>query len=419
MRDVIRNYSKAAVSYSLAFARWLALGLTVGIISGMVGSGFSKSIEYVSGLRAGHPWLILLLPVGGLLSVGIYKLCRVTGIGTNDVFKSVRSESKVPYLLAPAVFVGTCITHLVGGSAGREGAALQLGGSVSSLLGGILNLDEKTRHILTMCGMGAFFSALFGTPLGACVFALEVVSVGHFCSAAFFPAIVSSVAAFGVSTFFGVHPERFALGVDPDLSFTVLWRVLVIAIAGAAVSFLFCHLMHLSEHIFKKLFKNEFLRIAVGGVLLVGLTFVVGNQDYNGGGIGVIERIFSGGTVRYEAFALKMLFTAITIGVGFKGGEIIPTLYIGATLGTLIGSLIGLDLGLSAAVGMAALFCGVTNCPLATIVLCVELFGGKGLIFCAVSCITSFLLSGRASLYTSQKLIYSKLNDEEINVNAE
>ncbi len=418
MKDVVKDYSKAAVIYLLAFAQWLALGLTVGIVGGIIGTGFSKSIIFVTELRSDYPWLVLLLPLGGLLSVAIYKLCKVTGIGTNEVFKTVRTEKKVPYLLAPAVFVGSTLTHLFGGSAGREGAALQLGGSVSSLFGRILHLDEKTQHILTMCGMGALFSALFGTPLGACVFALEVVSVGHFCSAAFLPAIVSSVTAYGVASFFKVHPERFVLTVDPELGVGVMWRVVVIAIVCAVVSFIFCHLMHFSEHIFKRFFKNEYLRILVGGALIVGLTIVIGNSDYNGGGVEVINRIFEGGGVRYEAFALKMLFTAITIGVGFKGGEIIPTLFIGATLGAAVGGLIGLDAGLSAAVGMSALFCGVTNCPLATIVLSVELFGGKGLIFCAISAIISFLLSGNASLYTSQKLVYSKLNDEEININA-
>ena len=418
MSEIIKNCFMTMLRYLWAFVRWLILGLAAGAISGVIGAYFSKAITFATKLRITNPWFILLLPVAGLLSVGLYKLCRVTGIGTNDVFKSVRNESKVPYLLAPAVFIGTCLTHMAGGSAGREGAALQLGGSVSSLIGRILHLNEKTRHILTMCGMGAFFSALFGTPLGACIFALEVVSVGHICSAAFFPAIVSSISAYIVSIVIGAHPERFTLTINSTLGFEVLWKVLAVAIAGAVVSFIFCRIMHLSEHMFKKFFKNEFLRIVVGGVLIIGLTYLIGNQNYNGGGIEIVEGVFKGNSVGFEVFLLKILFTAITIGAGFKGGEIVPTLFIGATMGAFVGGLVGLDMGLSAAVGIASLFCGVTNCPIATIVLCIELFDGKGLVLCALSCVTSFLLSGNASLYTGQKLIYSKLDDEEININA-
>ncbi len=418
MRELLQGIIKNSTNYIRAFVRWLLLGLTVGALGGLIGTVFYKAVHFSTELRSEHGWLVLLLPLGGLLSVAIYKLCRVTGVGTNTVFESVRTEKRVPYLLAPAVFIGTCLTHLFGGSAGREGAALQLGGSISSLLGSVLRLDDKTRHILTMCGMGAFFSALFGTPLGACVFALEVVSVGHFCSAALFPALVSSVFSYGIATKLGVHPERFLLTVDPELSANVMWKVAVIAVVGAVVSFAFCRLMHFSEHLFKKVFPSEFIRVVAGGMLIVALTMLVGSSDYNGGGISVINRIFEGGGVRPEAFILKLLFTAITIGVGFKGGEIIPTLFVGATLGATVGGLIGLDAGLSAAVGMSALFCGVTNCPLATIVLSFELFGGKGTVLCAVACITGFLLSGNASLYTGQRLIYSKLNEDEININA-
>lgn len=404
-------------NYLLAFLRWLVLGLVVGGIGGSVGALFSKAIGYVTETREQNPWVLLLLPVGGLLSVAVYKLFRITGVGTNAVLESVRSEKKVPYLLAPAVFLGTCLTHLLGGSAGREGAALQLGGSVASLLGGALRLNEKTRHILAMCGMGALFSALFGTPIGACIFALEVVNVGHFCSAAFFPSLVSSVSAYVIALKLGAHAERFTIAEEPSLNVDTIWRVVVIAIACAVVSFFFCHIMHTAEHFFKKTFPNEFLRVMAGSLLIIALTFVFGT-DYNGGGISVIERIFEGDGVHYEAFLLKILFTAITIGVGFKGGEIVPTLFIGATLGATVGMLLGLDLGIAAAVGMVALFCGVTNCPLASIVLSVELFDGKGFVFCSIACVISFLLSGNASLYTGQRLIYSKLNDEEININA-
>lgn len=405
--------------YSVAFCRWVILGLIIGCICGGLGYMFSFSITAVTSLREDYNWIIYLLPVGGLLSVGIYKLCKVTQVGTNHVFESVRSEEEIPVLLAPAVFLGSIITHLFGGSAGKEGAALQLGGSVATLLSKILKLGEKTRHILTMCGMAAFFSAVFGTPIGAVVFAVEVVSVGKLSLAAFFPGIIASITAYGISTYLGVHPEKFSLTALPQFNLNSLWKVIVIAVISAFVSVLFCKAMHLSHKFFKRYIKNDFLRILIGGFLIIGLTLIVGNQDYNGGGFSIINRIFENGEFRYEAFLLKIIFTAITAAVGFKGGEIVPTFFIGATLGASIATLIGLDPAFGAAIGMAALFCGVTNCPLATIILAVELFDGKGIIFIATAAIISFFLSGYSSLYTGQKLVFSKTNEDIIDKNGE
>jgi H+/Cl- antiporter ClcA len=283
----------------------------------------------------------------------------------------------------------------------------------------ILKLDTKSHHILTLSGMGAFFSALFGTPIGAAVFALEVVSVGQFCSAAIFPCIVASVTAFKISTALGTHPERFLVELAPAFSLSTLWKVAVIAVLGALISIVFCKVMHYTSHYFKKLFKNEYLRILVGSALIIGLTFLLGTRDYNGGGIDVIERIFDQNTVRYEAFIIKIIFTAITIGCGFKGGEIVPTIFIGATLGATLSTILGLPLGFGAAVGIASLLCGVTNCPIATIFLSIELFGSEGVIFYTLATVTSFILSGYSSLYTGQKLFFSKLNDEIIDRNAD
>ncbi len=398
--------------YAVAFSGWLVMGMLIGGICGLVGAIFSKCISFGVALREENRWLIYLLPVAGLLSVGIFKLCRVSDIGTNRVLESSRGNKTVPMLLAPAVFAGTVLSHTFGASAGREGAALQLGGSISAMFSKLLKLSDKSRHILTMCGMAAVFSALFGTPMGAAVFAIEVISVGQICSAAIFPCLVSSISAFYVSTLLGIHPERFTISAVPSLTPDTLWRVALIGVAGALLSILFCKVLHEAEHLFKKLFKNEFLRIGAGGLLIVGLTLILGTQDYNGGGIEVINRIFTNGDVRYEAFALKIIFTAITVAAGFKGGEIIPTMFIGATMGGSLAILLGLNPGMGAALGIAALFCGVTNCPLGTMVLCVELFGSEGMILFALSGIISFMLSGKASLYTKQRFLFSKLNDE-------
>ncbi|MBR2724543.1 MAG: chloride channel protein, partial [Ruminococcus sp.] len=266
----------------------------------------------------------------------------------------------------------------------------------------------------TMCGMAALFSALFGTPLGAAVFAIEVISVGYICSAAIFPCLISSVSAYLVAHSLGAHAERFTISAVPELNLNVLWKVALIGVAGALVSMLFCKALHLSEHLAKKYLKNEFLRILAGGSLLVLLPIILRTTDYNGGGINIINNVFEKGEVRYEAFALKILFTVITVAAGYKGGEIVPTMFIGATLGGSLAILFGLNPGFGAAVGIAALFCGVTNCPLGTLVLCVELFTGEGILFFAISAAISFILSGKASLYSKQNFIFSKLNDETL-----
>ncbi len=397
--------------YFFAFLRWLLFGIAVGAVCGAAGACFSKSIHGAAQLRAEYPWLLYLLPAGGIVSVAVYKLCKVSGIGTDDVMESVRSEKTVPFLLAPSVFAATLISHLLGASAGKEGAALQLGGSVAGVFGKVFRLNEKDHHIITMCGMGALFASVFGTPLGACVFALEVIRVGHFCSAAFFPAMVSSVTAFGISQLLGVEAERLPVNIAGDFSFDMLWRVAVIAAVGAVVSIVFCAAIHYVGIAFEKGIKNSFFRAFVGGAIIVSLTVLVGTRDYNGGGNDVIVRIFEGGEFRYEAFALKILFTAITIAAGYKGGEIVPTFFIGATLGAALSVPLGLNPALGAAVGMAVLFCSVTNCPLATIIISVELFGSEGLIYYAFAAVMAFLLSGKGGLYHKQRFAFSKTHE--------
>ena len=407
----IRELSKNFINYVFAFLKWSALGVLTGVLCGLVGAGFSKCISLVTDFRMQNPWLLFLLLPFGIITVFLYKLCRVDGLGTNQVFDSVRDENKVTFKLAPAIFISSVLSHLGGASAGKEGAALQLGGSISSVICKAFKLDEKTRHILTMSGMGALFSAVFGTPLGACVFALEVVNVGNFCSAALFPSLISSVVAFSLSTTLGTPVEKFSVGILPDFDFNTMWRVAVIAIVSSLVAILFCVSLHTFSHLFERYFKNPYIRITVGGALLIGLTFIVGSYKYNGGGMETILGVFEHGNVEYEAFLLKILFTALTVAAGFKGGEIVPTLFIGTTLGSLMSVVVGLPVPVAAAIGLVSMFCSVTNCPLATIFLSVELFGAEGLVFYAVAVAISFLLSGKFSLYSSQHFIYSKLNE--------
>ena len=414
-KEKIRSLAENVWAYIAAFLRWGVLGLLVGGLGGFVGALFSKSVAWATAMRGANPWLLYLLPVGGLAIVGVYKLCRVSGVGTNEVFEGVRSNKGVSILLAPAIFLGTTITHLLGGSAGREGAALQIGGSVATFFGKLFRLNEEDRHILTMCGMSAVFAAVFGTPMAACVFAIEVVSVGRFCTSALFPCIVSSASAYALALVMGVAPEHFLVENVPAFDISTMWRVLVIAILCAVASMLFCWAMHSGAKLFKKLFKNEFLRAAVGGIVVILLTLLVGTRAYNGGGMDVIERIFEEGVVRPEAFLLKMIFTSITIGAGFKGGEIVPTLFIGATLGGTLALLVGLSPAFGAAIGIAALFCGVTNCPVTSILIAFELFGFQGVSYYLLAVTVSYAVSGYYGLYKDQTIVYSKYKAKYVN----
>ena len=414
-KEKIRSLAENVWAYIAAFLRWGVLGLLVGGLGGFVGALFAKSVAWATAMRGANPWLLYLLPVGGLAIVGVYKLCRVSGVGTNEVFEGVRSNKGVSILLAPAIFLGTTITHLLGGSAGREGAALQIGGSVATFFGKLFRLNEEDRHILTMCGMSGVFAAVFGTPMAACVFAIEVVSVGRFCTSALFPCIVSSASAYALALVMGVAPEHFLVENVPAFDISTMWRVLVIAILCAIASMLFCWAMHSGAKLFKKLFKNEFLRAAVGGVVVILLTLLVGTRAYNGGGMDVIERIFEEGVVRPEAFLLKMIFTSITIGAGFKGGEIVPAFFTGATFGCLFGHVFGISPSLCAATGMLALFCGVTNCPIASMLIGFELFGFEGVPYILIAISISYMLSGYHGLYKEQIIVYSKYHPKFIN----
>ena len=388
---------------------WLMLSGRVGLIGAAIGVLFVKSVSFATSLRQENLWLIALLPILGVISVIIYKSARLGDIGTNCVFESVKNEKKVPILLGPAVFLATCLAHLGGASVGREGAALQIGGSLSSAISKLFHLDEQHRHTLSICSMAALFSAVFGTPLGACVFSIEVIRLGRSFIKVFFPALISSLVGYAVSLGLGLHPERFKLTEFSDYGIVTILKTVVIAVTAAAISIIFCGSLKLSHKLFKKILKNEYLRIAVGGVIIVVLTYLVGNTDFNGSGIEIIGNVFDGNGVANEVFLIKILFTVISIGCGFKGGEIIPTLFIGTTLGAAVAAALGLPLDFGASIGMSALFAGVTNCPVATVFLCAELFGGVGILWIILASALGFLLSGNISLYTSEKFSLLKL----------
>lgn len=416
MKKLVLHKIKSASNYVLTFLNWGFIAAIIGTIGGIVGGVFHSSVVEANVFFEKYDKLIFLLPIGGLVIVALYKKCKMLeNKGTDSVIDSIRNDKKVPFSLAPLIFISTVITHLLGGSAGREGAALQLGGSIGSNIGKLFKLDEKDMHMVVMCGMSAVFSALFGTPITAAVFALAVTSVGIMYYSGLVPCLISSLTAYLITTLAGIPPTHFSLTYVPDVGVVSILQTVLIAALCAELSIIFCTSMHYTARYMKKWFKNPYLRIFVGGVAIIGLTYLTGTRDYNGSGMGVIEKAVIEGYTDNWAWVLKIIFTAITIGAGFKGGEIVPTFFIGATFGCFIGSLIGIAPGFGAAIGMIAMFCGVLNCPLASIFLSVELFGSEGFILFAVAAGVSYMLSGYYGLYSSQKIMYSKLKAEYIN----
>ena len=404
-------------SYIVAMAKWVSVAITTGIFCGIIGSMFHHGVHIATELRAEHPWLLWCMPIAGLAIVGFYKLTKTEGQGTNDIIEAVHHGKGLSILLLPAIFVGTILTHLSGGSAGREGAALQMGGTIGYHTGRLCNLDDRDMRTATLTGMAAFFSALFGTPLAATVFAIVVISVGVMYHAAFIPCFTASLVAYAVSIVMGVEPTRFHVEI-PATDVSLMLRVGVLATLCAVVSINFCKVIHVVERQMKKRIPNSWTRVLVGGFAVAILSTICGTTDYNGAGMEVITAAVEEGTAHPLAFLLKILFTAITLAAGFKGGEVVPSFFVGATFGCVMGPLLGIPAGFAAALGLVAVFCGATNCPIASIFLAIELFGEGGLLYFALTCGISYMLSGYTGLYSSQTILYSKLKAQYINVRA-
>lgn len=397
--------------YVKTFFKWSLLGLLMGAIGGLLGAGFHHALHGVAHLRSEHSWLIYLLPLGGLVSVAIYRLFRLqSNRGTNEIIDAVLDGHDVKATVAPTIFLATAITHLFGGSAGREGAALQLGGSTASLLGKAFRLQQEDRKILIMSGMSAVFAGLFGTPLTATLFCMEFESVGTLFSPALLPCYLAAFTASKVSRALGVHAETAFMEAATALTWGNVWKFAVLAVLVAVLGIAMCTVFHKAEHLARHTLKNPWLRITVGGVLVMGLTLLVGDHRYNGAGMDMALAAVAGRADWYD-FALKMLFTAITLAAGFKGGEIVPTFCIGATFGCVVGALLGLEPGVAAALGLVGLFCCATNSPFASIVLSVEMFGSQNVHLFAFVCVICFVLSGNSGLYSSQIIQFHKASE--------
>lgn len=416
---LMKEYTKYVIRDWKIFLRWVVIAPITGIIIGLVGVAFVNALGLVTGFREAHPYLILGLPIAGIIIVALYKVCNYENDkGTNLIISTIHAKTEIPLRMAPLIFISTLITHLFGGSAGREGAALQLGGSIANQIGRWLKLDDNDIRTIVMCGMSAAFSSIFGTPMAAVIFAMEVNSVGIMHYSAFVPCVFSSLAASMVANHFGVYAEAFGVVEEVAFSLVPAVKIILLGMLCAFLSVIFCRALHIGHKLYKKYFKNPYLRIAVAGVLVIILTALLDTSAYSGSGAHLIEEAIAGHCTP-TAFLWKMVFTVLALGAGFRGGEIVPSFTIGATFGCLFGTILGLSPSLCAAVGMIALFCGVTNSPLASMIIGFELFGFGFMKYLLLGVSVSYMLSGYFSLYSEQKIIYSKFKTQFIDRNTD
>ena len=413
MREKCTATLRRMAAYLKVFARRTALSVLIGLLCGGLGGVFHYVVDLSSGMFHAHGWLLYLLPLAGMAIVWLYHRAGIfQDKGANLVLASLRTGETVPARVAPLIFAGTVLTQLCGGSAGREGAALQIGAGTATCFNRVFHLEGKSANRMTMCGMSALFAAVFGTPITAALFSMEVSAVGVLHYAALYPCLVSSITAWEVSRYLGTTGVTMPAIPLPSPDVGTLFRVLALTLACAAVSILFLEVMHLAGRLYRRVFDGKpYQRAAVGGLLVAAATVLLGTRDYNGAGMEVAVAAV-GGQAASWAFLLKILLTALTIGAGYKGGEIVPAFFIGATFGCVVGPWLGLDPGLAAAIGLIALFCSVVNCPVASMLLSVELFGGTRLWMFAVVCGVSYLMSGYSTLYSEQKILYAKAGEE-------
>lgn len=408
--EKLHNTLRSMLRYLQVCLKWLVLATLVGCLTGPLGAAFGLALDWANTTRGEQGWLLYLLPLGGLVIVFLYRHFDPQGGGsTNQVFVAVREKQVLTLRTAPLIFFSTVTTHLFGGSSGREGAALLLGSSVSGQFGRLLRLDRQDCRLMTMCGMAGAFSAIFGTPLAATVFTIEVVNVGSMHYAALLPCLVSALLGVWISSQLGLAPTSFTLGATAEATPVVILQVLALGILLASLSIVFCEVLHAAPKLYSRCMPNPYLRVAAGGLLIIVLTKLLGTTDYNGAGSAVIAAAIAGQALPW-AFACKLLFTALTLGAGYKGGEIVPIFFTGATFGCVVAPLLGLPAPLGAALGMVGLFCGCTNSPLASICLGLEVFGGQCLPLFALVCAVSYMLSSYFSLYHEQHFLHSKLH---------
>lgn len=383
--------------------KWIIISLAAGTLVGSASAILLLSLEWATNTREANLWLIALLPLAGL-AIGLmyHYLGNSVAKGNNYLLEEVHSpQNIIPFKMAPLIYIGTVITHLFGGSAGREGTAVQMGGAIADQFSKWFRFRPRDHKLMVMVGISSGFASVFGTPLAGAVFALEVITVGRIKYDAILPCFLSAVFSNLACHLWNVSHNHYITGTVPGISVSGIALIIPVSILFGIAAMIFSRMIPLWSGLASKYIKYPPLRPFAGGVIIALAVWAMGATKYIGLGVPAIVESFTVQQQWYD-FMLKILFTTFTIGVGFKGGEVTPLFFIGATLGSALSAIIPLPTGLLAGMGFVAVFAGATNTPIACTLMGIELFGAESAVYIAIACVIAYLFSGHTGIYGSQ-----------------
>lgn len=393
------------------FFRWLFICLIVGACTGTASAFFLQTLDWVTHFRETHVWIIAFLPLSGLLVGLLYHYYgKEVNAGNNLLIDTIHTPKRIiPFRMAPFVYIGTILTHLTGGSAGREGTALQMSGAIADQLSMPFRLSDEERKILIIAAIAAGFGSVFGTPLAGIVFSLELLRIAKLKYKAVIPATAASLLADQVTRLWQTPHTHYQVSSVPAITGMNLLYTVLAGIAFGLCAMIFCRGMKTATDFLKKTVAYPPLRPVIGGILVAAAIWLMGSTRYIGLGIPVIVESFESPQPAYD-FVLKIVFTIVTLSAGFKGGEVTPLFFIGALLGNALSLVIPIPLSLLTGMGFVAVFAGATNTPLACTMMAMELFGFDITVYALIACVIAYLVSGNHSIYEKQLNGESKYN---------